>query len=83
MMTEQGDMFAAPTEPTGQCASVLRYMRGCGSITPRDAIGLGVYRLAARVLELRAMGYRIYTINERHEGGHHARYVLKTNEVTE
>lgn len=47
------------------------------SITPRDAMEFGCYRLAARIMELRAAGYDIETRMEPHQGGKHARYLLK------
>lgn len=43
-----------------QCEQVLRYMQDFGSITPLQAVAdLGVYRLAARISDLRRSGYNI------------------------
>ena len=48
------------------------------SITAREAMySFGCYRLAARILELRAQGYDIRTEMEAHENGKHARYYLR------
>ena len=54
-------------------ASVLALLRARGSlgVTPHDAAQIGCWRLAARVYELRAEGYRITD-----EGKGFARYVL-------
>ncbi len=56
---------------------VLHWLRDQGSITARDAMGFGCYRLAARIMELRDMGYRIETETEKHAKGTHARYRLR------
>ena len=43
-----------------QCEQVLKYMQDFGSITPLQAVAdLGVYRLAARISDLRQDGYSI------------------------
>lgn len=43
-----------------QCERVLKYMQDFGSINPQQAItDLGVYRLAARVSDLRSGGHKI------------------------
>jgi len=65
-----------PTKGT-QCAEVLDYIRREGSITPREAMTFGCYRLAARVKDLRELGWQIVTEREDHDGGEHARYTLK------
>lgn len=87
-MTEQSDMFAGfkglvvalkPTQPKPdtQLDKVLKYIQVYGSITALQAMQeLKIYRLAARIKELREMKWRIDTINERHDGGSHAKYVL-------
>lgn len=60
-----------------QCGELLAHLEKYGSITPREAMqGYLIYRLAARIKDLREMGYAIETINEKHDGGTHARYVL-------
>ena len=69
--------MAREPKPGSQCDSVLTYIRRWGGITPQDAMGFGVYRLAARVHDLRDMGHRIITQDEPHNGGTHARYVLE------
>ena len=87
-MTEQPDMFSGfkgltvkikskePT-PNTQQDKVLRYIQKSGSITSLQAMQeLRIYRLAARINELRKMAWPIKTINEQHDGGSHARYVL-------
>lgn len=70
----------APT-PGSQCDTVLSYLRRRGTISAQEAMGFGVYRLAARILDLREMGYPIRTDDEPHEGGTHARYVLETTDA--
>ena len=43
-----------------QCEQVLKYMQDFGSITPLQALAdLGVYRLGARIYDLRRDGYSI------------------------
>lgn len=54
-----------------------------GSITQRDAIEFGCYRLAPRILELRQEGHKIRTDHEPHDGGTHARYVYERGEQLE
>lgn len=45
-----------------QCKLILQYMKDHGTITPADAIrDLGVYRLGARIHELREKGFNIIT----------------------
>lgn len=44
----------------GQCARVVRHMRDYGSITAMDAVKeYGIMRLAARVADLKKLGYTI------------------------
>lgn len=60
-----------------QSKEILRHLRVHGSITPLEALQeYGCMRLAARVMELKAMGESIRTLDERHDGGTHAKYVL-------
>lgn len=48
-----------------QCERVLDYMRRFGSITSAEAMmDLGVYRLAARVSDLRDSGHNIKAVTE-------------------
>lgn len=42
-----------------QNMQVLEYMREHGSISQREAVRIGCYRLSARILDLRRMGYAI------------------------
>lgn len=63
-----------------QNAEVLGLLKRSGrqGITQIDAfVAADVYRLAARIHDLRADGYEIETVNEAHKNGFHARYVLK------
>lgn len=55
-----------PTAPT-QCYAVLDYLLRNGCIDPMTALrDLGIYRLAARIYDLRAAGYPIDTEQTRH-----------------
>jgi len=48
-----------------QCERVLDYMKRFGSITSAEAmLDIGVYRLAARVSDLRKEGYKIKAVTE-------------------
>lgn len=42
-----------------QNEKILSYLRKFGKMTQRDAIWLGIYRLPARICELRQAGYNI------------------------
>ena len=43
-----------------QAEMILRYMQDCGTITPLDAMReFGCMRLAARISDLRAAGFKI------------------------
>ena len=55
--------------------SMLRRKKSRG-ITAVDGFNARIFRLAARIHELRAAGYDIRTTMEDHEGGKHARYRL-------
>lgn len=46
-----------------QCEKVLDYIKRNGSITQREALGLGIYRLASRVSDLKKAGYDIRSVN--------------------
>lgn len=60
-----------------QSDDILAYLRRNGSISPLEALNdLGVFRLAARVRELRLDGYLIVNEGERRNGKSYARYVL-------
>lgn len=81
-MVEQGTLFGSLPKrerPTygSQACEVLAHLEQYGSISPLEAMRkYMIHRLAARVLELRKLGWPIETVNEKHEGGTHARYVL-------
>ena len=66
------------------CTAVLRELKKCRSkgLTQDQAIPLGVFRLAARVKDLRDRGFRIETmmlegVNQYGHKTRYARYVLK------
>ena len=64
-----------------QCDAVLRHIQDFGSVTALQAMALfGCYRLAARIKDLRDMGYPILTHMDEHVKGTHARYTLKKDE---
>ena len=43
-----------------QCQMVLKYMEDFGAITPLEALNdLGIYRLGARIYDLRQSGHKI------------------------
>lgn len=44
-----------------QCEKVVKYMKENGTITQREALGLGIYRLASRISDLRTAGVKIKT----------------------
>lgn len=44
-----------------QCERVLKYIDQFGEITPRDAVNMGIYRLASRINDLRKDGVEITT----------------------
>lgn len=44
---------------------ILEFVRLHGSITQRDALALGIYRLGARIWELRSDGYPFKAVMER------------------
>lgn len=48
-------------EKMTQNQRVLQYMRDHGSISQRDAVKFGCYRLSARIHNLRSAGYHIVT----------------------
>jgi hypothetical protein len=59
-----------------QKETILAYCRRHGSISAKEAVGFGCFRLAARIHELRKMGYEFMVEYEEHHGGSHARYRL-------
>ena len=64
-----------------QCQEIIEYLEQNGSITPAEAfVELNIYRLAARISDLRRQGYRIdtkieYTRNWKGKLVHFARYL--------
>ena len=65
-----------------QTDAVLAYLRTHPEgLTPLDALALGMgYRLAARISDAKQRlepGESIVTLTEKHDGGTHARYVLR------
>jgi len=44
-----------------QCEKIYEYMLKHGTITQREAIFLGCYRLASRIFDLKKLGFRINT----------------------
>lgn len=67
-------------EKMTQNVRVLQYMRDHGSISQRDAVQFGCYRLSARIHNLRRMGYQITTeekaFKSEYGSGHYAVYKL-------
>lgn len=57
--------------------NVLSHLTDVGSITALEALGLyGVFRLAARIFDLRKQGHDIITeVRRDHNGKSYARYV--------
>lgn len=70
------------------CVRVLEYMRAHGGITPLEAwTELGVYRLSARIADLRKQGYDIGgktvpVLNRYGEACHVKRYALRESEAS-
>lgn len=65
-----------------QNKQVLEYMREHGSISQREAVGFGCYRLSARIHDLREQGYKITSTTRRFtsrtgRGGYYAEYSLE------
>lgn len=44
-----------------QTQRVINYLKTHDGITQRDALGLGIYRLASRISEIKKAGYGIIT----------------------
>jgi hypothetical protein len=63
-----------------QSAEVLHLLRASGivGVTQQDAIRFAqCYRLAARIADLRAEGYRILSVQVSKDGHRFARYILE------
>jgi hypothetical protein len=74
---------AKPTKtfaPSSQCGKLLMHLASGRSITPLQAFGtLGVYRLAARIHELKSAGHKIISTMKADEMGKtYASYSLKS-----
>lgn len=53
-----------------QCEKILEYMEQYGSITAWDAVyNLGIFRLSARIADLKADGYKIHSETVRKKDG--------------
>lgn len=66
-------------KPTPQAYEVLDYLKQHGKIDPMTALSkLGIYRLAARVLELRQNNFDIETVRVRiNQKTSYAKYIYK------
>lgn len=65
-----------------QCRDLLRYLESKSSITPLEALGsLGIYRLAARISDLRAAGYPIKSELVTTHSSRYAVYTLERKPV--
>jgi len=66
-----------------QTKNLLSHLESGRSITPIEALSLyGIFRLGARILDLRQSGYRIQTHTESKNGKRFARYSLVAEKVT-
>lgn len=63
---------------TPQAQKVLKHLKRKKSITPLEAIGVyGIYRLAARIFEIRSAGHDVITLmNKDEQDRPYARYRL-------
>ena len=59
-----------------QTKMILSRLRRRGSVTALDAFRMGCLRLAARISDLRAEGYRIVSERETKRGKTYSRYRL-------
>ena len=60
-----------------QKAKILEFIKKNGGITNRDAVKMEIYRLSARILDLRAEGKPIATEMVQGENSRYGRYYLK------
>jgi hypothetical protein len=61
-----------------QCDSILNHLKSGQTITPIYALKVfGIFRLAARINDLRGQGHKIQTELEYRENKRFARYYLK------
>ena len=59
-----------------QTERILKHMKRRGSITALDAVRFGCLRLAARIADLRNMGFQIVSKRETKRNKTYARYTL-------
>lgn len=63
-----------------QCEQILKHLQTRGTLTPIDALNeYGVFRLAARVKDLRDSGHNVVTIRETQGEKVFARYLLRSS----
>lgn len=61
-----------------QCEQILKHLRNHGSITQKEAVDqYDIYRLSARILDLKEQGHEIEKEMEGRGRKKHARYYLK------
>jgi hypothetical protein len=61
-----------------QCEQILRHLRNHGSITQKEAVEeYDIYRLSARILDLKQRGHDIKKTMEGQGQKKHARYYLE------
>lgn len=66
-----------------QCSSVLSHIQKNGSISSLEAIQLyGITRLAARILDLKDMGFHIESTLEKSNGKRYSRYFFKKEDCS-
>ena len=67
-----------------QTSTVLAHLTRGSHLTPLEAIGLyGIYRLAARIYDLRTAGHKINTVVKNDTRGRpYARYTLQAATIT-
>ena len=65
-------------EMVGQQESIYKHLKTQGNLTPLEALGVyGIYRLAARVCEMRRKGVPIDSVNKKDANGKvYAQYFL-------
>ena len=68
---------------TNQCATLLSHLKAKGSIDPLESLErYGIYRLSARILDLRMLGHQIETVKQTSSNGKkYARYVYRGDTV--
>jgi hypothetical protein len=65
------------TQTESQNQKVLQYMERHGTITAKDAINFGCFRLSARIYDLKKRGHDIQTQIKRRDLMRWAEYSLK------